>query len=160
MDPKACFYWASMIDFERQCQHSNHIWYRFYWGCNPFLEQQLTLFIMKSKQLNWSDIASNVTALTPTLSVNGPLRPIHIWDLLCDCGFFSVGWIWIKIAIAEMGAQPILESQSLNKSQVWMNHKSPCRQRASFHCRYRAFFSCRLYNMRLTQLSRKLSRTS
>ena len=42
-------------------------------------------------------------------TINNLLCFIHTWDLLsgCDCDFFSVGWI--GIAIAKLGAQPILE---------------------------------------------------
>ena len=41
-------------------------------GCNPFLVQ-LTWFIKKSKHFDQIDIASDIAALTPALSVNGPL---------------------------------------------------------------------------------------
>ena len=42
------------------------------WCCNPLLVQ-LTWFIKKSKQFNRSYIASDIAALMPVPSVNGPL---------------------------------------------------------------------------------------
>ena len=41
------------------------------WGRSPLLEW-LTWFTMQSKQFNQSDIASDITAMTLTFSVNGP----------------------------------------------------------------------------------------
>ena len=41
------------------------------WGCNPF-SKRLTGFIKKSKEFNLSDIGSDITGLTLTLSINGP----------------------------------------------------------------------------------------
>ena len=43
-------------------------------GLQPIFEG-LAWFVKKYKQFNKSDIVSDIAALTPTISVNGPLRP-------------------------------------------------------------------------------------
>ena len=56
------------------------------WGRNPFLKR-CTWFIKKSKQFNQSDIISDISALTLTLTLNKPLNMIgcacdRIFDVL------------------------------------------------------------------------------
>ena len=68
---KARFYFASMLDLERQDQCLHYSWS--VGGCNAFLEW-LVWFIKKSKQFNHSDFANNTTALMPTFSLHRPLK--------------------------------------------------------------------------------------
>ena len=53
-----------MTDFERQQQHSHHIW-----GYNP-LSECFTWFKRNLNNLNQSDISIDIAALTIMLSVN------------------------------------------------------------------------------------------